>query len=199
MGGVAPGWYPDYEASPGHQRYWDGVRWTERRRPDAPAATPLPATRWYARWVLAAVTVLVIISLAVLVLDDRETGSSHTSSPRPDSMPVPPAGQRTWEVAAAIDGTTFELINGTEVRLAGIARSCSTSVLARLLVGHTVELTGSGPDKDAHGRLLRYVDRDGVDIGKTMILQGWANASDEANPRRAIYRRMDARTPDICG
>ena len=85
MGGVAPGWYPDYEAPPGHQRHWDGVRWTERRRPDAPAATPLPATRWYARWVLAAVTVLVIISLAILVLGDRETGSSHTSSPRPDS------------------------------------------------------------------------------------------------------------------
>src|ERR1700750_3054636 len=30
-GGVAPGWYPDYEAPPGHQRYWNGAEWTERR------------------------------------------------------------------------------------------------------------------------------------------------------------------------
>ena len=65
--------------------------------------------------------------------------------------------------------------------------------------GHTVTLTRRGPDRDADGRLLRYMDRDGVDIGKTLIQQGWANASDEPNPRRAIYRRIDGRSPDICG
>jgi hypothetical protein len=30
-GGPPAGWYADPEA-PGHQRYWDGVRWTEHRQ-----------------------------------------------------------------------------------------------------------------------------------------------------------------------
>ena len=31
-------WYPDPQGSPGSQRYWDGVQWTEHRHPGAPPA-----------------------------------------------------------------------------------------------------------------------------------------------------------------
>jgi hypothetical protein len=198
-GGVAPGWYPDYEAPQGHQRYWDGAQWTERRA-SAPATTRAP---W--RWVLAGVLGLVVIGSMVLLLGDRDSGSSGTGAPtaatttEASTTSAPAAGHRAFEVASAIDGTTFELTNGAQVRLAGVSGSCSTGVLARLVVGHAVTLTRGGPDKDAEGRLLRYVQRGGVDVGKTLIQLGWANASDDANPRRAVYRRIDARTPDICG
>ena len=66
--------------------------------------------------------------------------------------------------------------------LVGIADSCGTEVLAKMVVGHQVTLTRRGPDKDADGRLLRYVERDGVDVGKRLIQRGWARASRRAQP-----------------
>jgi hypothetical protein len=217
-GGVAPGWYPDYEAPPGHQRYWNGERWTERRSaaPEEPPAQLEDQVRRFAPWLLAAVAVLVVVSAAVLVVGDDQTArssngpSSPPSSPPASSTPVPPASEqaepdedagperRTWQVDALVDGTTLRLTNGAEVRMVGIADSCGGGVLARLVVGHQVNLTRRGPDKDADGRLLRYVERDGVDVGKRLIQRGWANASDEPNPRRAIYRRIDERSLDRC-
>ena len=214
-GGVAPGWYPDYEAPPGHQRYWDGERWTERRSgaPEGRRRRRVEEqVRRFAPWLLAAVAVLVVVSAAVLVVGDDQTArSSDGSSPPPAaSTPGPPASEqtepdddagperRTWQVDAAVDGSTLRLSNGAEVRLVGIADSCGVDVLAKMVVGHQVTLTRRGLDKDADGRLLRYVERDGVDVGKRLIQRGWAKASDEPNPRRAIYRRIDERSPDRC-
>jgi hypothetical protein len=37
--GPVAGWYPDSEV-PGGERYWDGVAWTEHRRPAPSADTP---------------------------------------------------------------------------------------------------------------------------------------------------------------
>ena len=222
-GGVAPGWYPDYEAPPGHQRYWDGERWTERRSgtpPEEPPAGVEEQVRRLAPWVLAAVVVLVLISTAVLVIGDDQTARSNDGSPPTpppaSSTPGPPAseqpesddetetndetvpGRRTWQIEAVIDGSTVALSNGAEVRLVGIADSCGADVLERIVVGNEVTLTRRGPDKDADGRLLRYVERDGADVGKRLIQRGLARASDEKNPRRAIYRRVDERSPDRC-
>ena len=213
-GGVAPGWYPDYEAPPGHQRYWNGERWTERRSgaPEEPPARVEQQVRRFAPWLLGAVATLVLVGSAVLIVGDRPTArSSDGSSPPPAaSTPGPPASEqdepeddtgperRTWQVDAAIDGSTLRLSNDAEVLLVGIADSCGIEVLAKMVVGHQVTLTRRGPDKDADGRLLRYVERDGVDVGKRLIQRGWARASDEPNPRRAIYRRIDERSPDRC-
>jgi endonuclease YncB( thermonuclease family) len=213
-GGVAPGWYPDYEAPPGHQRYWNGERWTERRS-GAPEEPPVRVEQhvWrFAPWVLGAVATLVLVSTAVLVIGDRQTArSSNGPSPPPAaSTPGPPASEqtepdddtgperRTWQVDAVIDGSTLRLSNDAEVLLVGIADSCGTEVLAKMVVGHQVTLTRRGPDKDADDRLLRYVERDGADGGKRLIQRGWARASDGPNPRRAIYRRIDERSPDRC-
>ena len=219
-GGVAPGWYPDYEAPPGHQRYWDGERWTERRSgaPEEPPAGVEEQVRRFAPWLLAAVAVLVLVSAAVLVVGDDQTAtSSNDPSPPPAaSTPGPPASEqtepddeaepedesgpdrRTWQVDAAVDASTLQLTSGAEVRLVGLADSCGTEALAKIVVGHLVTLTRRGPDKDADGRLLRYVERDGADVGKRLIQRGWAKASDEPNARRAIYRRIDERSPDRC-
>ncbi len=213
-GGVAPGWYPDYEAPPGHQRYWNGERWTERRSgapEQLPARTEENVLR-FAPWLLAAVAVLVVVSAAVLVVGGDQTARSNNGSspPSASSIPSPPAteqtkpdGQtgperRTWRVDAAIDGSTLRLSNGAEVRLVGIAGSCGTDALAKMVVGHQVTLTRRGLDKDADDRLLRYVERDTADVGKRLIQRGWATASDAANPRRAIYRRIDERSRDRC-
>jgi hypothetical protein len=214
-GGVAPGWYPDYEAPPGHQRYWDGERWTERRSgvPEEPAVGVEEQVRRFAPWVLAAVAALVVVSAAVLVVGDDQTASSSNgaSPPPPASTPGPPPSEqtepddetapdrRTWQVDAVVDGSTLRLSNGAEVRLVGIADSCGADVLAKMVVGHPVMLTRRGLDKDGDGRLLRYVERAGADVGKRLLQRGWAKASDEPNPRRAIYRRIDERSPDICG
>ncbi len=221
-GGVAPGWYPDYEAPPGHQRYWDGVRWTERRSAapsrapaaEEPSAEAEEQVRRFAPWLLGAVAVLVIISAAVLIIGDDQTGRADNNDPSPPpsaSTPGPPAseetepdgepdpGRRTWLVDAVVDDSTIRLDNGAEVRLVGIADSCGADELEKIVVGHEVTLTRRGPDKDADGRLLRYVERDGADVGKRLIQRGWAKASDRPNARRAIYRRIDDRSPDLCG
>ena len=211
-GGVAPGWYPDYEAPPGHQRYWDGDRWTERRRSDAPeaaVAAPTTGVRASSHWILVAAAGLLLVSIVVVVLADRNAGPSETGTapragtPGPtNSEQVTPGnagGRRTWQVEAVVDGSTIELSNGAEVRLAGIVAGCSAEPLAKLVLGRQVTLTRRGPDKDAEGRLLRYVERDGVDVGKRLIQKGWATASDEDNARRTIYQRIDERSPDTCG
>ena len=229
-GGVAPGWYPDYEAPPGHQRYWNGEEWTERRS-DAPVATPGRPVRGpkpsrppkperaprsttssasIAGWVWAAVVALVIVSAVVLVVgDDDSAQSGPGASPPPASTPGPPASegsgpgqdraQRTWEVDSVVDGNTLRLTNGAEVRLIGIVDGCAGYGLVKLVVGQRVTLTRRGLDKDSDGHLLRYVERDGVDVGLRLIQRGWATASDDANPRGAIYRRVDERSPDRCG
>jgi len=103
-----------------------------------------------------------------------------------------------WKVGSVIDGMVLKLSTGATVRLAGVADSCAPIGLGKLVVGEWVSLVRGGPDKDAAGRLVRYVDLDGVDIGRRLIQRGWASASDEPNPRRAIYRRIDQRTPDVC-
>jgi Protein of unknown function (DUF2510) len=214
VGGVSRGWYPDYDAPTGHERYWNGERWTERRAPaPPPGATTGRFSAWIAGGVCAVVACLVIVSASVLVLGDDQTASSGQGSPPPPARtPAPPAAQgsvkareavqkrRAWDVAAALDGVTLRLTNGAIVRLAGVSDedNCAATALAQLVEGQRVTLTRRGPDKDAQGLLLRYVEREGVDVGLRLIQRGLAAASDLANPRRSIYQKVDAREPDAC-
>jgi uncharacterized protein DUF2510 len=204
-GRVAPGWYPDYDAPPGHQRYWDGEHWTERRT-TPPRRLP---TRRVAGWVAVGVVTLVTVVVAVLVLtDDDRTGSSppsgspgatdRTDSASPTGGTEPDPG--TDEVETVLDDAILQLASGAQVRLVGVTvdGDCANSALAGLVEGQVVTVTTPGPDKDPAGRLLRYVDRDGVDVGLRLIQRGVASASDDPNPRRAIYRRVDTRSPDAC-
>jgi uncharacterized protein DUF2510 len=212
-GRVAPGWYPDYEAPPGHQRFWDGERWTERR-----SAVPrrVPARR-LAAWIGGGIAALVVVVTVVLLLTDDDPASPGSgSTPPPASTPGPPDAssgtesaepttdpdpeRKSWEVSGALDDATVQLAAGPLVRLVGVSvdGDCATGALAGLVEGRLVTLTKPGADKDGEGRLLRYVDRDGVDVGLRLIQRGLATASDEPHPRGAIYRRVDDRSPDLC-
>ena len=204
-GRVAPGWYPDYEAPPGHQRFWDGERWTERRS----AELSRRSTRHLAGWVAAGVVALVVLVAVVLALiDDDPAGSPPPpGSPSPSTQTEsasptvdPESEQDTVEVEGVLDNAVLQLATGPQVRLVGVTveGDCATSALASLVEGRAVSLTTPGADQDPDGRLLRYVDREGVDVGLRLIQRGLASASDEANPRRAIYRRVDERSPDVC-
>ena len=124
------------------------------------------------------------------------TGRTESASPTGDAEPDPGADR----VETVLEDAILQLASGDQVSLVGVTADgdCATSALAGLVEGEEVTLTTPGADKDPEGRLLRYVDRAGVDVGLRLIQRGVASASDDPNPRRAIYRRVDARNPDVC-
>lgn len=131
----------------------------------------------------------------------------HTTSkpaPRPRALPAP----RTFLVTRVVDGDTLELGNGETVRLVGIDTpelgQCgydrATAALASLVSGRQVRLGRSDEDRDRYGRLLRYVDVAGVDVGLRQIRSGLAIARYDSrdgygfHPREPRYIAAD-RTP----
>jgi micrococcal nuclease len=92
------------------------------------------------------------------------------------------------QVILVIDGDTFDvrLGDGREERIrtpqidAPEMDECgyqqASVVMADLVLGETVELipTSNGPDRDAHGRLLRAARLDGDDMGEAMVRSGMA-------------------------
>jgi hypothetical protein len=201
-GGAGPGWYPDYEAPEGHERYWDGERWTLRRSaPEPSSAAPELRSSRLGVLVIAGGLLLLALVVALVVTGGEDEPDRGAVAPASDSAPAtsaaPPAGSSS-EVTAVVDGLTLELADGEQVRLDGLASSCSTGALAALVQGREVSLVQRGADRDDEGRLLRYVERDGLDVGLRLIQKGFARASDEPNARGAIYRRVDARSADRC-
>jgi hypothetical protein len=140
--------------------------------------------------------------------DDTSTdqsGDPTDADPSEDASGEPSAPARLWEVAAVMDSVTIELTNGAVVRLSGVQAPASTEcaaeatdVLDGLVVGSQVVLVRKGPDRDAEGNLLRYVERDALDIGLRMIQRGLVTATDDAHPRAPQYHRVDDRTPAAC-
>jgi endonuclease YncB( thermonuclease family) len=151
---------------------------------------------------------VVLVAVVLALIDDDPAGSPPPpGSPSPSTQTEsasptvdPESEQGTVEVEGVLDNAVLQLATGPQVRLVGVTveGDCATSALASLVEGRAVSLTTPGADQDPDGRLLRYVDREGVDVGLRLIQRGLASASDEANPRRAIYRRVDERSPDVC-
>jgi endonuclease YncB( thermonuclease family) len=151
--------------------------------------------------VLVGAAGLGVVMFALAHQPSPDAGQPPSSEPRSIASPVEADAaptSRLWKVGSVLDGMTLKLSSGATVRLAGVADSCAPIGLGKLVVGEWVSIVRGGPDKDAAGRLVRYVDLDGVDIGERLIQRGWARASEEPNPRRAIYRRIDQRSPDAC-
>lgn len=154
--------------------------------------------------------------------DDTQSGlaagdDGSTSEPERDREDDPadangsdpkPKG-RTFRVVHVVDGDTVNLGNGKTVRLAGIDApepgQCgfkrSRNTLERLVLGKRVSLGASDEDHDQYGRLLRYVDVDGIDSGLRLIKKGLAIARYDSrdgygfHPREPKYIKADRASP----
>ncbi|HEX2785822.1 MAG TPA: thermonuclease family protein, partial [Ilumatobacteraceae bacterium] len=88
-------------------------------------------------------------------------------------------------VTSVVDGDTLDLSDGTVIRLIGIDTpergECgygdATAVMAGLVTGFDITLQpGARDDVDRYGRLLRYVEANGIDVNLAMIESGRAIA-----------------------
>jgi endonuclease YncB( thermonuclease family) len=133
------------------------------------------------------------------------------TSPRATS-PAPAASAR-WVVTKVVDGDTIWASRAGvthKVRVIGIDTpeigQCGYSEASRnlrgIIGGQQVTLTaGARDDVDRYGRLLRYVDVNGVDAGLRQIKQGFAVARYDSrdgygrHSREAAYVRADRSSP----
>jgi micrococcal nuclease len=120
-------------------------------------------------------------------------------------------------VTHVVDGDTLEARSTAgaveRVRLLGVDTpergECgfdeASDALRALTLGRQVRLVAGGVnDRDAYGRLLRYVDAGGTDAGAELIRRGLAVARyGEADgygphPREAGYLAADEAAEDLC-
>lgn len=144
-----------------------------------------------------------------------------TAPPPAPTAPAPTAPPTTLAapgaaVASVTDGDTIELVGGARVRLIGIDTpergECgfgeASALLRSLIAGRPVQLVpGARDDRDRFGRLLRYVEVDGVDLNLWMINSGRAIARYDSrdgygrHARENEYVAADRQSPsaNVCG
>jgi micrococcal nuclease len=150
----------------------------------------------------------------------RTTGSADA---RDAGVTAPAAGGNTptkaraagaaWAVTKVVDGDTIWVVRAgvsRKVRFVGIdtpeTGQCgfteARNALRGIIGGQRVTLTaGARDDVDRYGRLLRYVDVNGVDAGLRLVKQGYAVARYDSrdgygsHTREAAYVRADAASP----
>jgi endonuclease YncB( thermonuclease family) len=113
------------------------------------------------------------------------TTLAPVASTTPTPAPVLPAAAPALTVRAVVDGDTVDLSDGERVRIIGIdtpergqpGHTEAAAAMSAMVLGRQVVLSpGARQDRDRYGRLLRYLDVDGQDVGLAMISQGWAIA-----------------------
>lgn len=136
----------------------------------------------------------------------------------PTTEPPPPTlapGAIVATVTRVVDGDTVDVDTGDRIRFIGIdtpergecGYTQSTANMRAMVEGKVVVLTpGAVDDVDRYGRLLRYVDVDGIDSGLAQIAAGLAIARYDSrdgygrHPREDIYVATDEATPAFtCG
>jgi endonuclease YncB( thermonuclease family) len=132
--------------------------------------------------------------------------TSAVPAPPTTLVAAPPPSAPASTVSAVIDGDTVDLSDGERVRLIGIdtpeqgqpGYAAAAAAMSTMVLGHQVVLSpGARQDRDRYGRLLRYVDVDGQDVGLAMIAQGWAIARYDSrdgyghHPREEAYVAAD--------
>lgn len=178
---------------------------------DDPGGTDGRVRRWAAVTLLVPRRVQVFLLAGFLLLaacgdstadsstdaTDSSTGSSRGSS----SEASAPAGAN--RVVEVIDGDTIDVtVDGgavERVRVVGINApergECladeATAWMEDRIGDEAVALVADRSDRDQYGRLLRYVELDGVDVGEMMVAQGLAMAR-RYPPDTARADRLDA-------
>jgi endonuclease YncB( thermonuclease family) len=186
----------------------------------------MPSRRTTTNAVLIAVAGLLLTGAVVAARDDAPcvvapspaVGSATISARHPSSETLATvtaaAAARTWAVTKVVDGDTIWVARdgvSRKVRLIGIdtpeSGQCgfteATRSLRGIIGGQRVTLTaGARDDVDRYGRLLRYVDVNGVDAGLRQIKQGFAVARYDSrdgygeHTRETAYVRADAASPE---
>lgn len=138
-----------------------------------------------------------------------ETAPATDATEAPLVEPV--AEEPTYVVTHVVDGDTVDLDSGDTVRLVGIDTpergECgfgpAQSTMKRLVLGKEVTLVASDEEADEYGRLLRYVEVGGVDVGLRMVRKGLATARYDSrdgygrHPREDRYITADEAVPDV--
>ncbi|MEJ2886401.1 thermonuclease family protein [Actinomycetospora aeridis] len=134
---------------------------------------------------------------------------SATSTPStpssPSLSPGAPAAGATAPVLEVIDGDTFRLASGDEVRVLGIdsceaatagGRRATDAARARLLTAPVTLAAEPGVDRDRYGRMLRHVTAGGSDFAASMVAEDhtaiYTDGRNDASPAvQATLRRID--------
>jgi endonuclease YncB( thermonuclease family) len=152
-------------------------------------------------------SVVVVLALVALVIAGYLVFAAMTDDPPATS------GSRAV-VTEVVDGDTVVIDSGQHVRLIGVDTperdTCGYQearyAMRRLVEGRAVHLVnpGSVQDRDAYGRLLRFVDVGGRDAGLAQIRAGRAVARFDSrdgydpHPREDRYRRADQEAVGAC-
>lgn len=120
------------------------------------------------------------------------------------------AATETLTVVSIVDGDTVDVSNGARIRIAGIDTpergECgydeSGARMMELARDREAVLVKAGADSiDRYGRLIRYLDVEGRDVGLTLIQEGLAIARYDSrdgygwHDREAEYVAADATSP----
>ncbi len=145
--------------------------------------------------------------------------SSLTATTTAAPAPLPrgaaaPAGSPATPVqgVAVIDGDTFRLASGEEVRVLGIdsceartpgGQRATAAARTRLLAGPVALTSQPGVDRDRYDRLLRYVTVGGADYASGMVAEDhtaiYTGGRNDASPAvQNTLRRLDA-GGRVCG
>jgi endonuclease YncB( thermonuclease family) len=107
----------------------------------------------------------------------------------------------TFMTAEVVDGDTITMSDGSKVRLIGIdapergqcGHDEASAVLTQLIAGQNITLVpGARDDVDKYGRLLRYVEANGLDMNLKMIESGRAIARYDGRDGYGVHARQDA-------
>ncbi len=140
------------------------------------------------------------------------TAAAPTTLKATTTTVAPTTTVAALSVTSVVDGDTLDLSDGTIIRLIGIDTpergQCgygdATAVMAGLVTGFDITLQpGARDDVDRYGRLLRYVEANGIDVNLAMIESGRAIARYDGrdgygeHPRQAAYVAADEATPSL--